>query len=135
MQLVAEIRVTVKLGDMSVRVRQADRRVGHDLVEIAHQIVLAHHRQARQDILIQRRQINVAEPTAVPGRALERQPHELAQARCALGAQPLRRPRHTLEMLSDLGQQVFNMALAPSLMGLHSIAPYRGTYGASRNGG
>ena len=86
MQLIAEIRVTVKLGDVSVRVRQANLGVGHDLVEIAHQIILRHHRQARQGILIQRLQINVPEPTAVPGRALDRQPDELAQARRALCA-------------------------------------------------
>jgi hypothetical protein len=64
-QPIAEIRVALKLGDVSVRVRQANLVVGHDLIEIAHQIVLPHHRQAPQDILIQRRQINVPEPTAV----------------------------------------------------------------------
>ena len=125
MQLITEIRVTVQLGDMSVRIRQTNLGIGHDRVEVAHQIVLRHHRQLPQVIGVKRGQVHVPEPIAMPGGPLHSDPDELAELGRSLGAQPLSRPRHPLEMLAYLGQQVFNMTLARCLIGLHSMAPYK----------
>jgi hypothetical protein len=61
----------------------------------------------------------------VPGRSLHRHRYELPEVRRSLGVQPLSSPCHPLEVLADLGQQMFDMTLARCLIGLHSIAPYR----------
>jgi hypothetical protein len=42
MQLVTEVRVTVQLRDVGVHVVQANLGVGHDRVEVVHQIALRH---------------------------------------------------------------------------------------------
>jgi hypothetical protein len=124
MQLVTEIRVTVELRDMGVHIRQANLGVGDDRVEVAHQIVLRHHRQLPQVIGVERRLLDVSEPIAVPGGPLRRRPHQLTQSRRSLGVQLLGGPSHPLEMLADLGQQMFDVTLARRLVSLHSTAPY-----------
>lgn len=126
MQLLTEIRVTVQLGDVSVCVRQTNRRVGHDRIEVIHQIVLRHHRQMSQVSCVKRCQVEVPESIAVPGRSLHRGPYERMELRRSLGVEPLGSPCHPLEMLAKLGQQMFDVTLARRLIGLHSMAPYSG---------
>ena len=119
MELVSKIRVTVELGDMSVRIRQMNLGIGHDRIEVAHQIVLRHHRQSPQVIRVKRRQVHVPEPIAMPGGSLHGQRDQVAQLRRSLGAQPLGRPHHPLEMFADLWQQILDVPLARRLICPH----------------
>ncbi len=124
MQLVTKVGVTVELRNVSTDVSQANLRVGHDRIEVVHQVTLGHHRQLPQVIGVQRREVNFLEPSAVPGGPLNRDRYEFAELRRPLGVQPLSGPRDPFKMLPQLGQQMFNVTLTRRLVGIHSTAPY-----------
>ena len=61
----------------------------------------------------------------MPGGSPHSGPYQLTESHRSLGVQPLGAPRDALEMLADLGQQMFDVTPACRLIDLHSKAPYR----------
>jgi hypothetical protein len=91
--------------------------VGHDLVEVLHEIVLGHRRQFRQGRLVDLLRIDTGEASAVPSRPFGRQLEETTQGSPAVGGEPVGGPVQPLHHLGGQGHDLGDMVPSDLLFG------------------
>jgi len=97
--------------------------VGHDLIEVVHQVGLGHPRQLAQTVVIESSDIDAVQPLAVPRRAVYGLAHEVSQPLRAMECQAIRRPVEPLDEPRRERQRVRLMSLPECLVVTHVSAP------------
>jgi len=97
--------------------------VGHDLIEVVHQVGLGHPRQLAQTVVIESSDVDAGQPLAVPRRAVYGLAHEVSQPLRAMEGQAIRRPVDPLDEPRRKRQRVRLMSLPECLAVTHVSAP------------
>ena len=99
MELAEQILVTVLGGQMTFASGQRDPTVGHDVVEVVHQVGLRHHREFRDICRPQSLDVDFRQPIAMPWRLLHRRAHQRTQTLVLHRRQPSCRPTDAGDVL------------------------------------
>ena len=91
---------------------QTQGRVGHDRIEVRHQIIFGHDRDLAEVVLGDPIRLTSRQSLAVPLRASLGRGQQLAQASLPLGSQSLRRPHDALQMLGQQPGCLGNVSLS-----------------------
>ena len=127
--LVEQVGVRREPGEVRLDDVAREPRVGHDLVEVLHEIVLGHDRERAQVRLAEPVRVDGGEPATVPRRARLRVGDEGAETRLALGTEPLDGPGQPLEGLRHQLEQARDVRLPERLVVGHGRTLAEGALG------
>jgi hypothetical protein len=96
--LVQQIRVGCQSPEVVFDAEQRDPVVGHDIVEVAEEIVFGHRREVRKPLGGEPVEVCGGQPLSIPGRPLSCEFEKCGEAAVALGPDLLGRPIESCNM-------------------------------------